>query len=252
MTRTPGRPARPTVRPAPSLAAFDLFGGVDDGDRLAFERACTWREWEKGSTVIGRDALGGSVFFVVSGRCRVSLRAGRRDVVLDEIGPGEMFGEISAIDGERRSAAVTATVATRTAEIEGDRFMAFLERHPHAALTVMRRLAQVIRQADAAILELSGLNAHARICGELVRRARVGGGLPANTAQVSPVPKHGEIAMRAATTRETVVRTLSDLVQRGLLQRGEGRLVLPDVEALMRLTSPVDPAPDRDVTGGGH
>ncbi|WP_407048083.1 Crp/Fnr family transcriptional regulator [Methyloraptor flagellatus] len=251
MNRPLRMPARRANRPISSLEAFELFEGIEEADRLAFERDCVWRDWKKGSTIIGRDSLGGLVYFVVAGRCRVTLRAGRRDVVLDEIGPGEMVGEISAIDGERRSAAVTASTATRTAEVGADRFMAFLLRHPPAALIVMRRLAQVIRQADAAILELSGLNAPARICVELMRRARVGGGLPPNAAQISPLPKHADIAMRAATTRETVVRTLSDLVQRGLLRRDTDRFVLPDVEALIRLTTTADePSPGGTIDDG--
>ena len=230
-------PSTPPKSPARSLAGFDLFEGVQETERRALEQRCYWRAWPRGGIAIGRDTLGGSVHFVLSGRCRVAMRFGKRELVLDEIGPGGFFGEISAIDGERRSAVVMATMRTRTAELDGERFLEFLVRHPHAALKVMRRLAEVIRQADAALLELSGLNAHARICVELLRRARVGGGLPPNCAVLSPPPKHAEIAVRAATTRETVARALSLFERRSLLLRSEERITITDVAALGRLTA---------------
>ena len=219
-----------------SLAGFDLFEGVPESERRAFEHRCVFRVWPRGTLVVGGGALGSSVHFVMSGRCRIALRMPKREIVVDEIGPGEFFGELSAIDGERRSAVVMAMTRTRTAEIDGERFLEFLARNPRAALEVMRRLAQVIRQTDAAILDLSGLNAQGRICVELLRRARVGGDLPPNCAVLSPAPKHAEIAMRAATTRETVARALSHFAQQGLLQRRGQLLMITDVEALGRLT----------------
>ena len=82
--------------------------------------------------------------------------------MLDEIGPGGFFGEIAAIDREPRSAAVTARVGTHTAELDGETFMQFIADHPVAALRVMRRLTEVIRQADTAILEFSGPDAQVR------------------------------------------------------------------------------------------
>ncbi len=189
--------------------------------------------------VVGRDTISASVHFVITGRCRVVNRtqAGRRDIVLDEIGAGGFFGEMAAIDGEPRSAAVIALERTEIAELDGETFRLFLTAHPLAALRVMRRLSEVIRQADSVIMDISGLGAQARVYLELLRRARTGGGLPANVAAVAPVPLHGEIAARACTARETVARVLSDLVRRQLLRREPERFLLTDIDALTRMAT---------------
>jgi CRP-like cAMP-binding protein len=232
------RPSSSTT--APSLAECDLFKGIAAGERQALERRCAWRTWAKGSMMVGPDTTSASVHFVVSGRCRVMTRppASKREIVLDEVGPGGFFGEMSAIDGEPRSAAVVALERTRTGELDAERFLQFLSAHPLAALRVMRRLTEVIRQADAAIMDITGLNSRARVYTELLRRARTGGGLPVNVAAIAPVPRHGDIAARACTARETVARVLSSLARRQLVQRESERLVVTDLETLTRMASP--------------
>ena len=228
------RASSSSAAPTRSLAGFELFDGIKASDREALERRCAWRAWPAGAMAVGHETTGASVHFVVAGRCRVVARMprGKRDVVLDEIGPGGFFGEIAAIDREPRSAAVTALVRTHTAELDGETFMAFLADHPVAARRLMRRLTEVIRQADTAILELSGLDAQARIYTELLRRARTGGALPANVGMIAPVPRHGDIAARAATARETVARVLGTLAKKGLVSRESERLLINDVRAL--------------------
>jgi CRP/FNR family transcriptional regulator, cyclic AMP receptor protein len=220
-----------------SLASFELFKGVPVADREALERRCSWRSWRPNAIVVGRDTTSASVHFVVSGRCRIAMPmpTGRRDIVLDEVGAGGFFGEMSAIDGERRSAVVTTCEPTRTAELDGPSFLDFLAQHPIAALRVMQRLTEVIRQADATILEISGLNAQARIYVEVIRLARGGGQLPANTAVIAPLPRHADIAARAGTVRETVARALNALARKGILERETDRLIIRDVTALRRL-----------------
>jgi CRP/FNR family transcriptional regulator, cyclic AMP receptor protein len=224
---------------ARSLAAFELFQGLAPSELRIIEQRCSWRWWSAGGLVLDRDRAGASVHFVVAGRCRIDIRmpTGKRNIVLDEIGPGGFFGEIAALDGEPRAAAVTAVVRTHTAEMDSETFLAFLAAHPPAALRVMRRLTEVIRQADSTILELSGLGAQARVFLELLRRARTGGGLPPNVGAIAPVPQHSDIAARASTARETVVRALSSLTRRQLLKRERERLLLTDIDALTRLAA---------------
>ena len=61
--------------------------------------------------------------------------------------------------------------------------------------------------------------------------------MPANAGVIAPIPKHGDIAMRAATARETVARTLSSLARKGLVQRDDDRLILTDLAALGKMAT---------------
>jgi CRP-like cAMP-binding protein len=232
-----GDPRSIAKAPQRSLTLCELFSGIDPSVRGALEQQCAWQWWPKGAMAIDLGATGANVYFVTSGRCHVSIGTpqGKRRVVVDEIGPGGFFGEMAAIDGEPRSASVTALERTLTAEIDGETFLRFVTAHPAAALLLMQRLTEVIRQADKTILELSTLDAQTRVYLELLRCARGGGALPPNVAVISPVPRHHEIAARASTVRETVARVLSRLQRRKLLTRERERLRIDDVAALTEL-----------------
>lgn len=223
-----------------SLAAFELFQTIKESERLSIERHCTQRVWPAGAMiVVGHATSSANVYFVVAGRCQVLTRIpGRnRDVVLDEVGPGSFFGEMAAIDGEPRSAAVVAVERSQIVEMTTATFTQLLTDHPPAALVVMRRMSEVIRQADSAIMDLSGLHAQARVCAELLRRARTGRGLPPDVGAIAPIPRHGDIAARACTARETVTRVLSDLMHRKLIQREPQRLLLNSIAALTQISA---------------
>ena len=56
-----------------------------------------------------------------------------------------------------------------------------------------------------------------------------------NTAMITPVPIHGDIASRVSTTRETVARVLNDLSRQGLLKRERNALAILDLEHLVEM-----------------
>jgi CRP-like cAMP-binding protein len=230
------RATHQTAQSKHSLADVDLFRTVDDSERREVERHCRWRWWKPGTIIVDQNTASEWVYFVVAGNCRVQNILGqKRGIVLDEIGPGGYFGEIGAIDGGPRSATVIAAERTLTAELERQIFLTFVMAHPRTSLLLMQRLTEVIRQADSQIMELCGLSAHSRICSELLRQAKTGGGLPVNVARIIPIPLHKHIAARANTTRETVARSLADLARRQLVQRERNTLIVTDVAALFQM-----------------
>ena len=56
-----------------------------------------------------------------------------------------------------------------------------------------------------------------------------------NTAAISPIPIHGDIASRVSTTRETVARVLGDLSRSKIVRRESDALVIVDLERLQSM-----------------
>ena len=226
-----------------TLKGVELFAELDDEARRACERRCAGRWWEPGEQILDRAAMTTDVYFVIKGRGRVidySL-SGHREVIFDEIGEGGYFGELSAIDGEPRSANIVAVERTLTASLSGDDLIELVTSHPQAAILLMRRLTEVIRLASARIMDLSTLAAQNRIYSDLLREARTGGKLIPNTATIRPIPHHHTIAARVSTTRETVARVLSDLTRRNLLRRDKDALVITDVDMMTEMVQKFRP-----------
>lgn len=234
------QPPADVIEASCSLSSFDLFRTLGDRERAEFELRCFQRMWPAGATVEARDTASATVYFVLTGRCQVLTRlpGTKQNIALDEIGPGGFFGEMAAIDGEPRSASILATERSQIIEMNGALFSKLLADHPTAALTVMRRMTEMIRQADTMIMQVSGLDAQTRVCLELLRRARTGGRRPANTGLIAPMPRHADIAARACATRETVARVLGKLMRRGLIRRQDDDLLVTDLKTLNRLGAP--------------
>ena len=223
--------------PTGSLVAVGFLASLDPPARSEIERKCTWRRWSRGQQILDREGVSDDVYFIVSGRAHVVdfHDSGQRFVIFDEIGPGGSFGELSAIDGLPRSAYVVAAEETVTGSMPARGFIDLLFAKPEVGMAFLRRLSEMIRQSDSRIMEVSTLTAQHRVYLELLRRAKVGGGRPANTGSIQPSPNHGEMAARVSATRETVSRVLGDLTRQGLLSRDGDTLVITDVGRLISL-----------------
>src|SRR3954464_6280826 len=78
-------------------------------DLVSFEARANWRRFEPEEILVDFDELSTDVYFLLSGEVRVLMRtASGREVILNEMKPGEIFGELAALDSIKRSANVTA------------------------------------------------------------------------------------------------------------------------------------------------
>ena len=215
---------------------------MDDLTRIAFFRpfspasleplvpVARWRSYAPGQAVLEvGDALQ-DVSFVSEGELRVVARStGGHEMILNELQPGSLFGEISAADGGRRSASIVALTRARVCAIAAAPFMAFVLATPEASHHLMRTLAALIREKDARLLELAVLPVRPRLAALLLRlsRPRAGGG-----RIVSPPRPHHELASRIGTRREVVSRVLSAMQRERLADVTRGGVILLQPEAL--------------------
>jgi len=168
------------------------------------------------------------VYLVVEGCLSVSLISAQgRETVLRTIGPGEIFGELAAIDGEPRSADVVASQNSTLLVIPGKSFIDLIERQPLLSLWLARYLAQQVRYLTNRIYELSTMAVGTRLQAELLRLA----GLPdaKGAAAIARIPTQSELAARIGTNRETVTREFSLLVRERLVVKEGRRIVIPSV-----------------------
>ena len=103
-----------------------------------------------GSVIFEQGGTADCVLLVRSGRVRIAARHGGGDeVVLAERGPGELLGDLSGIDGEPRSASVTALEEVRGLVVPLRAFRAFLMDHPRAAISLLELISRRLREAEA-------------------------------------------------------------------------------------------------------
>lgn len=212
-----------------ALDEIEIFRDLDPAARAAIARRCRWRRVSPHEQVLGHLDNTTDVFFVVQGQLRANTYSPLgKDVSFEEFGPGEMFGEFSAIDGQSRSANVVALNDAYIGSMPAGEFWGVIDKHPAVAAAVLKRLTGIIRTLNERIFEFSALAVSNRIHAELLRLAHRSG-VRDNAARLSPAPTHAEIASRISTNREGVTREINALARSGVVAK-EGRdLVIRDV-----------------------
>ncbi len=103
-----------------------------------------------GTVIFEQGGTADVVLLVRAGRVRVAVRgADGGEVVLAERGPGELLGDLSGVDGQPRSASVTALDEVRGLVVPVRAFRTFLMDHPRAAISLLELLSRRLREADA-------------------------------------------------------------------------------------------------------
>jgi len=221
------------------LKDVDLLKELSPNELAAIEEVCRYKTFAAGTQVFDRNAETRDVFFVVRGRVRiVNYSLSGREITLDDVSEGGHFGELAAIDGQPRSAAVMAVEDSLIVALPHRHFMEVLAKHPAIAHRLMRRLARMVRDSTNRIMDLSTLAANNRVQAELLRQAReIANG--ENTATLTPIPVHSDVASRVSTTRETVARVFSDLTRQGLIERTKDGLIIRDLDRLEEMVEEV-------------
>ena len=221
-----------------ALTAFEVFRTLPPEAIEALSKRCQWHRYSSNQLIVGQDDETKDVFFIVRGKVRVTVYAASgKEVSFRDLGAGQMFGELSAIDGRRRSATVMAVQEALTARMPPNVFWKAIEHYPQVAAAVMRHLVSLVRALSGRVFEFSTLAVKNRIHAELLRLAREANEANKGAVLISPAPTHAEIASRISTHREAVTRELNELVRTGLIERRSGGLIIRDIDRLARLAA---------------
>lgn len=227
------------VQQAETLAGIALLRDLSARDLENLGKRCQWRRYRAQQQIIGHQEQSRDVSFVVRGEVRAIVYSlAGKEVTFRDIKAGETFGDFAAIDGRPRSANVVALTGCVIASMSANLFWDVLREHPAVAETLLKQLVGLVRQLSERVFEFSTLAVKNRIHAELLRLARdhmVSG----DTALISPVPTHAEIASRVSTHREAVTRELNELDRAGLIERRGGKLAVRDVDRLARMVQEV-------------
>jgi CRP/FNR family cyclic AMP-dependent transcriptional regulator len=210
------------------LDSILLFADLPPDTVASIGKRATWREYAADEQVFDKESDSVDVYFVVSGKVRILRETQRdREVALADLGPGNFFGELAAIDGGERSARVVAMEPTLLASLDGPTFKAVMAAHPLVTERVMLRMAQVIRNLDNRVSDLSALSESQRIMMELIRLTRPD---PRHDGAfyIPDLPNHREIAGWAGTDRDSVARTIGELTRMGVVERRSMSLLVRD------------------------
>lgn len=127
------------------LARRPLFSGLSRKELASLAALGVTLEIKRGEILTKEGALGNQAFLIVSGTAQCQSGSG---VLLAKLGPGDLFGEMSLLDGARRSATVTAETDMTVTVFERREFVRMVELSPNVALKLLAAMAGRLREAD--------------------------------------------------------------------------------------------------------
>src|SRR5579872_7002596 len=106
-SRDEGTPNGTMARRTETLARIGLFRSLTEAAVKRLDTQCAWRRATAREWILDYKDQSADLYFVVQGHVRVLIQAGSgKDSILREIRDGDFFGELAAIDGLPRSAAI--------------------------------------------------------------------------------------------------------------------------------------------------
>lgn len=224
---------------AETLTGIDLFQDLDADDRGTIARRCTLHRFARNRVVVRVQDKTNDVYFLVSGLVRATMfSVSGKEVAFRDLGSGEVFGDLAAIDGMPRSSSIVALQDSLILSMSSDVFWEMMKTYPSVATAELKRLTALIRLLSERVFEFSTLGVRNRIHAELLRLAQ-DHPLGDNTAKISPAPKHADVASRISTHREAVTRELNHLEHSGLIERSSGAIVIRDMARLSKIVKEV-------------
>jgi CRP/FNR family cyclic AMP-dependent transcriptional regulator len=222
----------PTTELEHTLAGVAIFAKLPSASLNAIRRTCSWGRYHPDATIVDYLDASDNVFFVTQGEVCVTIYSvSGKAVSFRNLGPGTIFGEFAAIDGNPRCASVVAKTDCVIASMPAAAFRKLLLTEPAVGQALIKELVSNIRTLTNRVYEFSTLAVNNRIQAELLRLAGLGL-REGKGARLEPPPTHAEIASRVSTHREAVTRELNRLSRIGLIERRPGVLYIKDVDRL--------------------
>jgi CRP-like cAMP-binding protein len=128
-----------------AFAATDLFGSLNKRTIKRIAASATPVQHAAGKAITTQGEGGIGLHLILEGTATVSVNG----EVVDHLGPGNYFGEISLIDGSPRSATVVADTDMQAAALSAWQFKPLLDEVPGLAKNLLLVMCERLRKAQA-------------------------------------------------------------------------------------------------------
>lgn len=224
---------------AETLAGIELFRNLNAEDRRAVAGRCQLQHFAPDQVLVHEQDETKDVYFIVSGLVRATMFSiSGKEVAFRDMGSGEVFGDLAAIDDRPRSLSVVTLKESVVLSMSSGVFWELMETHPSVSTAELKRLTALVRLLSERVFEFSAMGVKNRIHAELLRLAKEQSSSD-NAAEINPAPKHADIASRISTHREAVTRELNHLEHAGLIERPGGAIIIRDMARLAEMVKEV-------------
>jgi CRP/FNR family cyclic AMP-dependent transcriptional regulator len=209
------------------LRSVPLFADLEEGELERFSHVAVPRSFPAGTRVFHEGDSSDACYIVSEGSFRVTREhSDGRAITLATLGPGEIFGELAMLDGDRRSASAESITDGTLLALPANDVRSLLARNPEIALKLVAGLVRRLRAANARLSRQSFQTVPSRVAGILLQLSRDSQGEDDEEVEVTIRMNQTDLAQLAGTSRESVSRFLAELERAGVVRSGRGRVTV--------------------------
>ncbi|PCJ46143.1 MAG: Crp/Fnr family transcriptional regulator [Moraxellaceae bacterium] len=197
------------------LNKISIFEGLSEEEFATIDAIAVTRNYPKNSIIINEGDIANAMYMVTSGKVRVYVSDDQgKEFILNSMGPGEYFGELSLLDDEKRSASVITTEKSTFSIVYKEEFTKAVKDNPNLSMALLKNLAHSVRQLTDNIKTLALQDVYGRIRKTLIGMAIKEGDIMIVKEKLT----QQDIANRIGSSREMVARILKDLTVGGYIR----------------------------------
>jgi CRP/FNR family cyclic AMP-dependent transcriptional regulator len=225
--------------PTDDISGIRLFDGLTQAQIAWVKARLHTRDFPLGAELVIEGEPGEVVYFILEGTVKVYLpQLDGSQVTVNIQGPGDMVGELSAIDHAGRSASVITLETTRTTWMTSADFLDTLYTIPAANQALLRVLAGQVRRTTALIRAYATLDVPGRIARQLLLLAETHG-RPTPSGLLIPMRlPQGDIAELVGSSRKRTNQVMVSLRRDRVLSfDNEGHITLHKLDKLEEMVT---------------
>jgi CRP-like cAMP-binding protein len=189
------------------------------------------------ATIFQKGDPGASMMAVVRGRVKIcTYSADGKELVLNIIDRGGLFGEIALLDGRPRSADAVAIDDTELLVLERNRLLPFLNANPAIPIRLIEVLCQRLRSTSEALEDALLRDAPSRVARGLLRLAATFGRQQAAGLRLDIKLSQQQIGSLIGISRESINKYIVEWTRAGYLSVSDGFIMITDRNALESLS----------------
>jgi CRP/FNR family cyclic AMP-dependent transcriptional regulator len=205
---------------------------VEEAD--AFRAAGFRRTYGANTTLLHQADDAGPVMVLLRGRAKIAVTGSGREAIFAVLGPGELVGELAAVDHSPRSTTVTTLEPVEALVVPRSDFCALLDRYPRIALVILRMVAGRLRYADVQRAQYASLDVAGRLAQRLLELCNRFGTENERGIEIRLPLSQEELANWVGASREAVAKAFQLLRTLNIVETGRRRLIVLDLEGLER------------------
>lgn len=191
--------------------------------------------YTNGQIIFQKGDDGDSLLAVLDGEVTISANSEEgKEIILNTILQGQMFGEIACIDGSERSATATAIGHCTLLAIKRNDFIPFLKSNPEIAIELLKALCLKLRDTSNRVEVVSLLPVPVRLARLLLKASEKTGQETANGILLDWKKSQEVMGNEIGTSRESVNRLLNHWKKKKILTLGGQSLsiTIQNIDAL--------------------